>query len=97
MPDLARILFNLYQYLPRLYLPLQGPACYLLKFSAMIRSYQGMSPRIHASCYVDESAQIIGDVEIGENSSVWMNVIFTRSKSCTPFPSGAMPGRTGSW
>jgi len=41
----------------------------------MIRSYQGIMPRIHESCYVDESAQIIGDVEIGENSSVWMNAV----------------------
>ena len=41
----------------------------------MIRSYQGIAPRIHQSCYLDESAQIIGDVEIGENSSVWMNAV----------------------
>ena len=41
----------------------------------MLRSYQGIWPRVHASCYVDESAQIIGDVEIGENSSVWMNAV----------------------
>lgn len=41
----------------------------------MIRVYQGNSPRIHESCYVDKSAQIIGDVEIGENSSVWMNAV----------------------
>jgi len=41
----------------------------------MLRSYQGIAPRIHASCYVDESAQIIGDVELGENSSVWMNAV----------------------
>ena len=41
----------------------------------MLRSYQGMSPRIHESCYIDESAQIVGDVEIGENSSVWMNAV----------------------
>ena len=41
----------------------------------MIRSFQGQLPRIHASCYVDVSAQVIGDVEIGENSSVWMNAV----------------------
>ena len=28
-----------------------------------------------ASCYVDESAQIIGDVVLGENASVWMNAV----------------------
>ena len=41
----------------------------------MLRAYQGISPRIHESCYIDESAQIIGDVAIGENSSVWMNAV----------------------
>ena len=41
----------------------------------MLRPYQGIAPRIHDSCYIDESAQIIGDVEIGENSSVWMNAV----------------------
>ncbi|HEY6305261.1 MAG TPA: gamma carbonic anhydrase family protein [Candidatus Angelobacter sp.] len=41
----------------------------------MLRSYQGISPRIHTSCYVDESAQIVGDVTLGENSSVWMNAV----------------------
>jgi carbonic anhydrase/acetyltransferase-like protein (isoleucine patch superfamily) len=41
----------------------------------MIRPYKGMSPRIPASCFVDESAQIIGDVELGEHASVWMNAV----------------------
>lgn len=38
----------------------------------MIRSYQGILPTIPDSCYVDQSAQIIGDVVLGEHSSVWM-------------------------
>src|SRR5579871_1620060 len=41
----------------------------------MIRSYQGRLPRIPATCYVDLSAQVLGDVELGENSSVWMNAV----------------------
>lgn len=41
----------------------------------MIRSYQGLKPQIPASCYVDLSAQIIGDVVLGERSSVWMNAV----------------------
>ena len=41
----------------------------------MIRSYQGHIPHIPASCYVDLSAQIIGDVVLGERSSVWMNAV----------------------
>ena len=41
----------------------------------MIRSYQGRLPQIPASCYVDFSAQLIGDVTLGEHSSVWMNAV----------------------
>ncbi len=41
----------------------------------MIRSYKGISPAIPASCYVDESAQVIGDVTLGENASIWMNAV----------------------
>jgi carbonic anhydrase/acetyltransferase-like protein (isoleucine patch superfamily) len=43
--------------------------------AAMIRSYQGRLPRIPATCYVDLSAQVIGDVTLGEHSSVWMNAV----------------------
>ncbi len=41
----------------------------------MLRAYRGVSPAVHASAFVDESAQIIGDVQIGEESSIWMNVV----------------------
>ena len=41
----------------------------------MIRTYQGIVPQIHPTCYVDESAQIIGDVVLAENASVWMNAV----------------------
>jgi carbonic anhydrase/acetyltransferase-like protein (isoleucine patch superfamily) len=41
----------------------------------MIRSFQGMTPNIPSSCYVDESAQIIGDVIVGEHASIWMNAV----------------------
>ena len=41
----------------------------------MIRSYRGKLPVIPASCYVDMSAQILGDVTLGERSSVWMNAV----------------------
>lgn len=41
----------------------------------MIRTYKGITPRIPESCYVDESAQIIGDVVLGEHASVWMNAV----------------------
>ena len=38
----------------------------------MLRPYRGTTPRIHPSVFIDASAQVIGDVEIGEESSVWM-------------------------
>src|SRR5207249_12086754 len=41
----------------------------------MIRSFNGITPTIPASCYVDSSAQIIGDVVLGEHVSVWMNAV----------------------
>src|SRR3984885_2722611 len=39
----------------------------------MIRTYQGHTPQIHSTCYIDISAQLIGDVPVGDHSSVWMN------------------------
>jgi carbonic anhydrase/acetyltransferase-like protein (isoleucine patch superfamily) len=41
----------------------------------MIRTYQGQSPTIPATCYVDLSAQVIGDVVLGEHASIWMNAV----------------------
>ena len=41
----------------------------------MLRPYKGMRPRVHGTAYVDDSAQVIGDVEIGEASSIWMNAV----------------------
>jgi carbonic anhydrase/acetyltransferase-like protein (isoleucine patch superfamily) len=41
----------------------------------MIRPYKDQFPRIHPSAYIDPSAQVIGDVEIGEDVSVWCNAV----------------------
>lgn len=41
----------------------------------MIRSYQSHTPQIPDNCYVDLSAQVIGDVVLGEHSSIWMNAV----------------------
>ncbi len=41
-----------------------------------IRSFEQHTPHIHSTVYVDDTALVIGDVEIGEDSSVWpMSVI----------------------
>lgn len=41
----------------------------------MLRPYKGIQPRVAADAYVDASAQVVGDVEIGPESSIWMNVV----------------------
>jgi carbonic anhydrase/acetyltransferase-like protein (isoleucine patch superfamily) len=41
----------------------------------MIRAHQGKLPVVPATCYVDPSAQVIGDVILGEHSSIWMNAV----------------------
>ena len=41
----------------------------------MIRCFNGKAPRIAASALVDEAACIIGDVEIGEESSIWPGAV----------------------
>lgn len=39
----------------------------------MIRPYRGRRPTVADSAYIDLSAQVIGDVVVGERSSVWCN------------------------
>ncbi len=41
----------------------------------MIRTHKGITPQFPETSYVDESAQLIGDVILGEHSSVWMNAV----------------------
>lgn len=41
----------------------------------MIRTYKGIKPKIAATAFIEASAQIIGDVHIGEHSSVWFNCV----------------------
>jgi carbonic anhydrase/acetyltransferase-like protein (isoleucine patch superfamily) len=41
----------------------------------MIRPHRGRLPRVHPTTFIDDSAQVIGDVEIGEESSIWMCVV----------------------
>ncbi len=41
----------------------------------MIRSFDGKTPQISPTAYVDKSAVVIGDVEIGDESSVWPGAV----------------------
>lgn len=40
----------------------------------MIKEFLGKSPQIHSTAFVVESADIIGDVSMGKESSAWFNV-----------------------
>ena len=42
---------------------------------SVLRPFRSTLPKVHPTAYIDQSAQVIGDVEIGEESSVWMNVV----------------------
>ncbi len=46
----------------------------VVSWRIMIQDYKGVFPKIHPSVFVSESAQIVGNVEIGEDSSVWFHV-----------------------
>ena len=41
----------------------------------MLRPFRSVFPTVHSSAFVDQSAQVIGDVHLGPESSVWMNVV----------------------
>jgi gamma-carbonic anhydrase len=41
----------------------------------MLRTFRDSSPVVDSTAYIDSSAQVIGDVQIGAESSVWMNVV----------------------
>lgn len=41
----------------------------------MVRPYRGIWPSVSASAYLDPSAQVIGDVTVGDESSLWMHVV----------------------
>jgi carbonic anhydrase/acetyltransferase-like protein (isoleucine patch superfamily) len=41
----------------------------------MQRPHRGRWPKVHATSYIDDSAQVVGEVELGADSSVWMNVV----------------------
>jgi carbonic anhydrase/acetyltransferase-like protein (isoleucine patch superfamily) len=41
----------------------------------MIKSFNGKTPQIAASAFISEAAYIVGDVVIGEDSSVWPGAV----------------------
>lgn len=41
----------------------------------MIRAFQGKTPKVHETVFVAETAEVIGDVEVGEHSSIWFQSV----------------------
>lgn len=41
----------------------------------MIRPFGGVQPQIHPTAFVADGAHVIGDVHIGEQSSIWFNTV----------------------
>jgi gamma-carbonic anhydrase len=41
----------------------------------MILAYDGVVPKVHESAFVAANAQLIGDVEVGADASIWYNVV----------------------
>lgn len=41
----------------------------------MIKSFQGIKPNIHQDTFIAENASVIGDVKIGQASSIWYNAV----------------------
>jgi carbonic anhydrase/acetyltransferase-like protein (isoleucine patch superfamily) len=41
----------------------------------VISAYEGRQPRVASSAFIAESADVIGDVEVGENASVWFQCV----------------------
>ncbi|HNI69236.1 MAG TPA: gamma carbonic anhydrase family protein, partial [Nitrospira sp.] len=41
----------------------------------MIRTFQGIKPTIPQSCFIEETAVVIGDVVMGEECSAWFHAV----------------------
>ena len=54
--------------------PLREPTHFAYS-ARMIRTFQGVKPTIPKSCYIEETAVVIGDVVMGEHCSVWFNAV----------------------
>src|SRR5262245_3025458 len=41
----------------------------------MIRTFQGIKPTVPSSCFIEDSAIVLGDVVMGEECSVWFHAV----------------------
>lgn len=42
---------------------------------ALIKKVRGLEPKIGKNCFLAENATIVGDVEIGDNCSIWFQAV----------------------
>ena len=42
---------------------------------ALVKSIKGKSPKWGENCYIAENATLVGDIKMGEDCSVWFNVV----------------------
>lgn len=42
---------------------------------SVIRTFQGIKPTVPDSCFIEDTAIVIGDVVMGEDCSVWFNAV----------------------
>ena len=41
----------------------------------MIRPFRGVHPQIHPTAFIADSAQVIGDVHVGQQASIWFGTV----------------------
>jgi carbonic anhydrase/acetyltransferase-like protein (isoleucine patch superfamily) len=54
---------------------LTGAKLSVFRRDRMVRPYKTIQPKLGDRAWVDVSAQVIGDVELGEDASVWMGSV----------------------
>ena len=42
---------------------------------ALIKTIQGKTPRFGKNCYLSENATVVGEVEMGDDCSIWFNAV----------------------
>ena len=47
-----------------------------------IINFKGKSPKISETAFIADSANVIGDVEVGDFSSVWFNAVIRGDRNC---------------
>lgn len=53
----------------------------------MIHPYRGVVPKVHVSAWIAGTADVIGDVELAEDSSVWFGAVVSPG---TQVPEGSV-------